>query len=102
MRCFYHYHNAVLLLRLHIIPGSKTDQIVGLYGDSYIKIKIKARAINGKANAYLLSYLSHCFGVNKNAIQIKGEHNRNKTVYISHPTKIPKELKNYLPDGLVN
>jgi uncharacterized protein (TIGR00251 family) len=44
-------------LRFHIVPNAKVDSVVGEYGAT-IKIKLRAPAVEGKANAALRSFLS--------------------------------------------
>lgn len=53
-----------------------------MYGDA-VKIKIAAQAVDGKANAELIKFLSKTLGVQKNAIIIRtGETARDKLVEI--------------------
>ena len=72
-----------MLLTLHVKPNSKTDQIgCDEYGN--LKVKIRAQPIDGKANQYLIEYLSSIFEVPKSHIRlIKGSNNQHKKVEIS-------------------
>jgi uncharacterized protein (TIGR00251 family) len=45
------------IVHFHIVPNTKTDQVVGTHGDA-IKIKLRAPAVGGKANATLLNFLA--------------------------------------------
>ena len=45
------------IVHFHIVPNAKTDQVVGTHGDA-IKIKLRASAVDGKANAGLLNFLA--------------------------------------------
>ena len=45
------------ILRVHIVPNAKIDRVVGEYGDA-IKIKLRAPAVEGKANAALIRFLA--------------------------------------------
>src|ERR1043166_5599684 len=47
----------VTTIRVHIIPNAKIDTVVGKYGDA-IKIKLRARPVEGKVNNALLSFLA--------------------------------------------
>jgi uncharacterized protein len=44
-------------LRFHVVPNAKVDSVVGEYGAA-IKIKLRAPAVDGKANTALRSFLS--------------------------------------------
>jgi uncharacterized protein (TIGR00251 family) len=72
-----------MLLSIHVKPNSKTDQIgYDAYGN--LKVKIRAQPVDGKANEYLIEYLSGIFGVPKSHITLlKGSNNQHKKVEIS-------------------
>jgi uncharacterized protein len=69
-------------LRVHIIPKAKIDTIVGEHGDS-IKIKLRAPAIEGKANAALRRFLAERLSIPQRAIVlVRGEKSRDKVIRI--------------------
>ena len=69
-------------LRIKVKPGSKTDEIVR-EADGGLKVKIKAQPVEGKANKYLVEYLSEVLGIPKsNIVLLKGESNSFKTLEI--------------------
>ena len=69
-------------LRIKVRPGSKTDEILR-EADGSIKVKIKAQPVEGKANKYLVEYLSEVLGLPKSKIVLlKGETNSFKTLEI--------------------
>ncbi len=69
-------------LRIKVKPGSKTDEIVR-EADGGLKVKIKAQPVEGKANKYLVEYLSGVLDVPKSKITLlKGETNSFKTLEI--------------------
>lgn len=47
-----------ITFKLKIIPGSSKNEIVGLYGQDTIKMKIAAQPEKGKANDELIEFLS--------------------------------------------
>jgi len=51
----------VPILHFHIVPNAKINQVVGAHGAA-IKIKLRATAIEEKANAALLNFLAEQFG----------------------------------------
>jgi uncharacterized protein len=77
-----------LLLFCHLQPGASKTEFAGLHGDR-LKIRIKAPAVDGKANAALISFLSDEFSVAKNQIKIEqGELGRQKNIRIVMPKRI--------------
>lgn len=74
---------AGVTLRLHIQPGAKKTEIVGLHGEA-MKIRLAAPPVDGKANACLIAYLADRLGVAKGAVTlVSGETSRAKRVRIS-------------------
>lgn len=49
-------------LKIKVIPGSSKDCIMGWLGDA-VKVKIKAAAENGKANAAVEKFLAKCLKI---------------------------------------
>jgi hypothetical protein len=73
-------------LRLHIQPGAKKTEVVGLHGEA-LKIRLAAPPVDGKANACLLAFLADRFGVAKSAVTLlSGDSSRAKRVHISGVT----------------
>ena len=68
---------------LHIQPGAKQSRIAGLHGDA-LKVRIAAPAVDNKANAALIEFLSETLGVPRSAIAIRrGSMGRRKLVEIA-------------------
>ena len=57
-------------LSFHIIPNAKADRVIGTHGNS-IKIKLRAPAVEGKANAALCDFLAAQLQISKHAIVLK-------------------------------
>ena len=69
-------------LNLQTTPNAPRSQIVGWLGDR-LKVKVKAPAVEGKANLELVRFLAEQFGVRPNAVTLlRGETARLKTVRI--------------------
>ena len=76
------------IVHFHIVPNAKTDQVVGTHGDA-IKIKLRAPAVNGKANAALLNFLAEQLEISKHAIVLKrGQKSREKLIRIENLSEI--------------
>jgi len=86
------WKNATLQLRVYIQPKASRDEIVGLHGD-YLKVRITAAPIEGKANAHLLKFLAEVFGVGRHQIEITaGKKGRHKQLRIQEPPRLPEGL----------
>ena len=71
-----------MLLRIKVKPNSKTDEIIR-EPDGSLKVKIRAQPIEGKANKYLVEFLSKKLGLSKSQVTLlKGESNSFKTLEI--------------------
>ena len=72
----------VATVQFHIIPNAKIDTIVGEHGDA-IKIKLRAPALEGKANAALSRFLAEKLSIPQGAIVLeRGERSRDKVIRI--------------------
>jgi uncharacterized protein len=72
----------VATIRVHIIPNAKINRVVGEHADA-IKIKLRAPAVEGKANAALRSFLAEELNIPQRAIVLeRGERSRDKVIRI--------------------
>lgn len=75
-----------LILNIRVVPRSANDSIQGLLGDA-LKVRIQALPVEGKANAYLIKFLSKHLKIPRSSIEIlSGKTGRNKRLRISNPT----------------
>jgi uncharacterized protein (TIGR00251 family) len=69
-------------LRFHVVPNAKVDSVVGEYGAA-IKIKLRAPAVDGKANTALRSFLSKELKIAERQIVLeRGHKSRDKIIRI--------------------
>jgi len=69
-------------LRVHVVPNAKIDKVVGEHGDA-IKIKLRAPAVEGKANAALISFLAERLKVPaRTIVLVRGQKSRDKIIRI--------------------
>jgi len=69
-------------LRFHIAPNAKVNSVVGEYGAA-IKIKLRAPAVDGKANTALRSFLSKELKIAEGQIVLeRGHKSRDKIIRI--------------------
>jgi uncharacterized protein (TIGR00251 family) len=77
----------VVTIQVHIIPNAKTDKVAGEYGDA-IKIKLRAPAVEGKANTALCRFLAEKLRIPQRAIVLeRGERSRDKVIRIDGPSE---------------
>ncbi len=70
-------------LQLHVQPGAKRTEIVGVHGDA-LKIRLAAPPVDGRANAALLDYLARRLGVaGQNLRLTSGESSRRKRIVVA-------------------
>ncbi len=83
-------------IKVKITPNARQDKICGYIEEDILKIKIKAKPIDGKANKYLIKYLSNELDIpQKYFAIIKGNTSRIKTIKILNIEK--KEFIGKLP-----
>jgi len=76
----------LIRLKVRVIPNARKNEVVGFTGGE-IRLKIKAPAVDGKANAALIEYLSELANVPRSRIAIKaGEKARTKIIEIDGPS----------------
>jgi uncharacterized protein (TIGR00251 family) len=71
-----------IVLQLHIQPGARRSQIVGVHGQR-LKIALQAPPVDGKANDALIRFLSDTLDIGRSRITlISGDTSREKNVAI--------------------
>ena len=70
------------ILRVHVVPNAKSDCVVGEHGGA-LKIKLRAPAVEGKANAALVRFLAEQMKLPRHAIVLQsGQRSRDKLLRI--------------------
>jgi uncharacterized protein (TIGR00251 family) len=76
------YDSSMATLRFHIVPNAKIDKVAGEHGGA-IKIKLRAQAVEGKANAALRCFLADQLNISQRAIILEhGQRSRDKVIRI--------------------
>jgi uncharacterized protein len=79
-------------LKVRVIPNARKNVVASWTTEDEIRLKIKAPAVDGKANAALIDYLSELTEVPRSKIQLKaGQKARTKIVEIDGPA--PAEVR---------
>ena len=90
---WFRWHGTELQLELKIQPGARQDAIAGLHAGR-LKLKIHAPALDGRANAQLIEFLSRSFDTSKTNVSIThGALGRSKCVRLRQIGCIPPELQ---------
>lgn len=83
---YFEEKDGCIVLNVRVIPRASKDAIQGVIGDA-LKVRIQAPPIEGKANAYLIKFLSKHWKIPRSHFEIlSGETGRNKRLCISSPT----------------
>ena len=70
------------ILGVHVVPNAKSDGVAGEYGGA-IKIKLRAPAVEGKANAALIRFLAAQLKLPRHSILLeRGHRSRDKVIRI--------------------
>jgi uncharacterized protein len=68
--------------RVHVVPNAKVDSVVGMHGGA-IKIKLRAPAVEGKANAAVIRFLAEHLKLPRHSIVLeRGHASRDKLIRI--------------------
>ena len=78
-----------ITLHVRTTPGARRSEVVGV-GHGRLRVRIHAPAVDGKANAELVSFLASWMGTRRSAVSItRGEHAREKIVHVRGVTAPP-------------
>jgi len=92
MAGWYRIRDDVITLTLHVQPGAKRSEIVGLYGEA-LKIRLAAPPIEGRANEALLKFIAGIFAVPPRNVELhQGNQSRHKVVAITGSLIEPESL----------
>ena len=78
-------------LSIRVQPGAKANEIVGWVADAQgaevLKIRLRAPAIEGKANAALIEFLAEALGLRARHVTLeRGDKSRDKRVSVAELT----------------
>ena len=92
MTAWYRRNGEVLTLTLHVQPGAKRTEVMGLHGEA-LKIRLAAPPIEGRANEALLKFIAERFGVPLRQVELKqGGQSRHKVVAVTGSKVEPDSL----------
>lgn len=89
---FYRIGSEGVTVTLRVQPGASRDIAAGLHGEA-LKVRVTARAVEGKANQAVIRFLAGELGVPPSAVTIlSGASSRSKRVRIDCPPEKVKEI----------
>ncbi len=69
------------LLEIRVLPGSKRDAVDGELADGRVKVRLRARAVEGAANDSLVEFIAEKLGLARRSVTIlRGHRSRQKTL----------------------
>jgi uncharacterized protein len=81
-----------LVLELHVQPGAARTEVAGLYGGR-LKLRLAARATDGKANTALIEFLAERLGAARRDVKIEaGRTARAKRISVRGARQGPDSL----------
>ncbi|HEC27347.1 MAG TPA: YggU family protein [Gammaproteobacteria bacterium] len=96
---WYEWKSGNLLLRLQVQTRASVNKFAEIK-ENRIKLRIKAAAVNGKANDAIIKFFSKEFRVPKSSVEIlRGGKSTKKLVSIHSPGQLP-ELPGLQRNGL--
>ena len=70
------------IVRIRVVPNAKVDSVVGEHAGA-MKIKLRAQAVEGKANAALIRFLAEQLELPRHSIVLeRGHRSRDKLIRI--------------------
>lgn len=79
-------------LFVRVVPNASKTEIVGWMADDFLKIKLAAPPVDGKANQELVLFLAKTLGISKNEIEItNGLTSKKKTLEVPTFDGLPKK-----------
>jgi hypothetical protein len=71
-----------ITVSLRVTPGARRNEVIDTAGGR-LRVRIAARAVDGKANREMQSFIGELFGVRRSAVTLlRGERSRDKTLWI--------------------
>ena len=93
---FFKWQNDDLILNVRVQPRAASDAFAE-HNDDFIKIRITAPPVDGKANKHLVAFLAKTFKVAKSSIELlSGETGRNKRLLIHQPKVLPDTISQHM------
>lgn len=87
------------IIKVRLQPGAKEDAIVEWMSDGALKVRVKSKPIEGKANKNLIRFLGKQLNLPQSSIEIAaGGKSRNKVIKIRgmDQKELERKIKEYI------
>ena len=89
---FFKWQDDDLILNVRVQPRAASDAFAE-HNDEYIKTRITAAPVDGKANKHLIALLAKTFKVSKSSVTLlSGESSREKRILVQSPKVLPETI----------
>jgi uncharacterized protein (TIGR00251 family) len=90
---WYSWQDDALIINVRVQPRASHNEFAGPLGE-YLKIRLTAPPVEGKANRALLKFLAKSCGVSNAQVSLlSGDTGRNKRVRIASPRNLPDGVR---------
>ena len=90
---WYRISGDALIFTVRVQPGAKQDAVMGVVAGGVLRVRLKAPAIEGRANDALCTFLAELLGTAKSRVEIlKGGSGRLKQVAVRGARRPPETL----------
>jgi len=77
--------DGALMVRLLVVPRASRDRVDGFTEDGFLKVRISAPPVGGKANKHLIHFMAKTLGLSKSQVDIvSGEKSRYKNIRVQN------------------
>ncbi len=92
---FYSVKDNFITLKIKAQPNASRSEIVGLYGEDSIKVRVAAPAVEGAANKELIKFIAKKFKVSKSSVElVSGQSSKIKLIKL----ELTKKLEEFIED----
>lgn len=89
---WFHWDGEDLILHVKVQARASRDEFAGTI-DEYLKVRITAAPVEGRANTHLIRFLAHRFDIPRTSITlVQGHKGKTKVLRLKVPAKLPPEL----------
>lgn len=75
-------------VRVWVQPGAKRTELAGMHGE-YLKIRLRAPAVDNKANAALIAFMAEAFGIKTHQVTLESGHGSRQKALLLHIKEEP-------------
>ena len=89
---WYRWDGRDLILKVRVQPRAGRCEVADAQAD-FLRVRLNAPPVDGKANVQLCNLLAATFGVSKSAVTLlQGQRSRDKQLHIAAPRRLPPAI----------